>query len=86
MRSMKRQISSKSIKKYALSTCVWQLPAIPIKDSRFDLLLFDQVLEHVPETKLVLRELSRVLKPAGKMIYSGPLFCEEHEITYDFFR
>jgi hypothetical protein len=30
--------------------------------------------------------LSRVLKPGGKMIYTGPLFYEENEQPYDFYR
>jgi SAM-dependent methyltransferase len=44
------------------------------------------VMEHVPEPKLVLKELYRVLKPGGKMIYSAPLCFEEHEQPYDFYR
>jgi SAM-dependent methyltransferase len=73
-------------KKYAPSTYVCDLSAIPVEDSRFDFVVFNQVLEHLPEPKLVLKELFRVLKPGGKMIYTGPLFYEEHEVPYDFFR
>jgi SAM-dependent methyltransferase len=43
-------------------------------------------MEHLPESKLVLAELSRVLKPGGKMIYTDPLFFEEHEQPFDFYR
>jgi hypothetical protein len=28
----------------------------------------------------------RVLKPRGPLLYSGPLFYEEHEQPYDFYR
>jgi SAM-dependent methyltransferase len=73
-------------KTYAPSTYVCDLQSIPVEDCRFDFIIFNQVMEHLPEPKLVLVELYRVLKPGGKMIYTGPLFYEEHERPYDFYR
>ncbi|MFK7756779.1 MAG: class I SAM-dependent methyltransferase [Flavobacteriales bacterium] len=73
-------------KPYAKSTYVCDLSAIPVEDNRFDYILFNQVMEHLPEPKKVLRELNRVLKAGGHMIYTGPLFYEEHEQPYDFYR
>jgi SAM-dependent methyltransferase len=73
-------------KEYARSTYVCDLQNIPVSDARFDFILFNQVMEHLPEPARVLAELHRVLKPGGKMIYSGPLFYEEHEQPYDFYR
>jgi SAM-dependent methyltransferase len=73
-------------KAYAKSTYVCDLKDIPVEDNRFDYILFNQVMEHLPEPAAVLKELNRVLKPGGKMIYTGPLFYEEHEQPYDFFR
>ena len=73
-------------KQYQKTTYVCDLQKIPVEDSRFDFIIFNQVMEHLPEPKLVLAELYRVLKPGGKMIYSGPLFYEEHEQPYDFYR
>ena len=57
-----------------------------MEDGRFDFAVFNQVMEHLPEPLLALKELNRVLKAGGKMIYSAPLFYEEHEQPYDFFR
>jgi SAM-dependent methyltransferase len=57
-----------------------------VEDGRFDFIVFNQVMEHLPEPFLALKELNRVLKPGGKLIYSAPLFYEEHEQPYDFFR
>ena len=73
-------------KDYAQSTYVCDLKNIPVENDRFDYILFNQVMEHLPEPNKVLKELNRVLKPNGKIIYTGPLFYEEHEIPYDFFR
>jgi SAM-dependent methyltransferase len=73
-------------KKYAKSTYVCDLSAIPVEDGRFDAIYFNQVMEHLPEPKLVIQELHRVLKPGGRMLFTGPLFYEEHERPYDFYR
>ena len=73
-------------KPYARSTYVCDLKEIPVENERFNYVVFNQVMEHLPEPSLVLAELNRVLKPGGKMIYTGPLFYEEHEQPYDFYR
>ena len=73
-------------KPYARSTYVCDLRSIPVDDARFDFILFNQVMEHLPEPARALQELHRVLKPGGRMIYSGPLYYEEHEQPYDFYR
>jgi SAM-dependent methyltransferase len=76
----------KVAKEYAQSTYVCDLKSIPVEDGRFDFIVFNQVMEHLPEPRSVLAELYRVLKGGGRMIYSGPLFYEEHEQPYDFYR
>ena len=73
-------------KAYGAVTYVCDLAAIPVEDHRFDAIVFNQVMEHLPEPEKVLLELARVLKPGGRMIYTGPLFYEEHEVPYDFYR
>jgi SAM-dependent methyltransferase len=73
-------------KGYSDPTYVCDLSRIPVEEARFDFVVFNQVLEHLPEPKLVLLELRRVLKPGGMMIYTGPLFWEEHQQPYDFYR
>ena len=71
---------------YAPATYVCDLAEIPVEDGRFDYIVFNQVMEHLPEPRIVLAELFRVLRPGGRMIYTGPLFFEEHEVPYDFYR
>ncbi len=73
-------------KHYQASTYVCDLKTIPVDDSRFDFIIFNQVLEHLPEPVLVLKEMRRVLKPGAVILCTAPFFYEEHEQPYDFFR
>jgi SAM-dependent methyltransferase len=73
-------------KSYGDITYVCDLTQIPAPDSHYDLVLCTQVLEHVPEPKPVLQELFRVLKPGGAIWLTAPLFYEEHDIPFDFYR
>lgn len=62
------------------------LTRVPAANASYDLVLCTQVLEHLPDPRTVLAELARVLKPGGALWLSAPLFYEEHEVPYDFFR
>jgi SAM-dependent methyltransferase len=73
-------------KPYAKSTYVCDLASIPVEADRFDAVVFNQVLEHIPEPMVVLRELNRVMKSGGTIICTAPFFYEEHEKPYDYFR
>jgi len=71
---------------YGELTYTCDLRAIPVENERFDFVLFNQTLEHIPEPKEVLRELNRVMKTNARILYTGPLFYEEHAAPYDFYR
>jgi SAM-dependent methyltransferase len=73
-------------KRYTQQTYICDLASIPVEDGRFDYVVFNQVLEHLPNPSRVLCELNRVLKFGGQMICSAPLFYEEHDAPYDFYR
>ena len=47
------------------------LPTLPFADSTFDLVTCFLVMPHVPDDKLALSELARVLKPGGMLALSG---------------
>jgi SAM-dependent methyltransferase len=73
-------------KQYQANTYVCDLTAVPVEDGRFDLVVLTQVLEHLPEPIAALKEMHRITKPGCKIWASTPLFYEEHEKPYDFFR
>jgi SAM-dependent methyltransferase len=60
--------------------------SIPIKCCSVDGVLCTQVLEHVPDPVHLLKQVSVMLRPEGRVIFSIPLMWEEHEAPYDFFR
>lgn len=73
-------------KEYAASTYVCDLREIPVEAERYDAVIFTQVMEHLPEPAATLRELHRVMKDGAVLFYSGPLYYEEHELPFDFYR
>lgn len=49
------------------------LQALPFADSEFDLILCNHVLEHIPNDRLAMREIKRVLKPGGQAMLLVPI-------------
>ena len=45
---------------------------IPVGAGGFDMILFTQVLEHVPEPILVVKEFARILKTGGVLLLTSP--------------
>jgi SAM-dependent methyltransferase len=60
--------------------------AIPVAAMSFDTVLCTTVLEHVEEPARALAEIHRVLRPAGTLILTAPLFWHVHEAPRDFYR
>lgn len=48
--------------------------ALPFPDRQFDLVLATDIIEHVDDDLLALRELRRVLKPNGRLLLTVPAF------------
>lgn len=59
---------------------------IPFENDYFDSLFCGEVIEHLFEPELILKELNRVLKPNGIGILTFPFAWQEHEIPYDYAR
>lgn len=73
-------------KDYRPPDVVADVADVPFVDGCFDAIILNQVLEHVPDPSKVISEAARLLHDGGKLFYSAPLFYEEHELPYDFFR
>lgn len=59
---------------------------LPFGDSVFDTLLLLDVLEHLPDPALALREAHRVLRPCGTLILQVPFLYPLHDEPHDFQR
>lgn len=57
-----------------------------IPDEAYDTVLCLEVLEHVPRPDRAVRELTRVLRPGGRLILSVPHLSRLHEEPSDFYR
>ena len=60
--------------------------ALPFMGDCFDSILCTEVLEHVPEPVVALKEMARVTKPGGLLLLTAPLSEQLHEEPYDFYR
>ena len=49
------------------------------KDECFDLILHQEILEHVPNFKISIQETYRILKPKGYSLFSVPLFTKRNK-------
>jgi len=59
--------------------------SIPAEDESFDAILCTEMLEHVPEPLLVIREISRLLKPKGKLLLTAPLGSGIHQEPHHYY-
>lgn len=59
---------------------------IPFNDEDFDIVLSTEVMEHVMDPDLFLREINRVLKKNGVLILTVPFFVSLHEEPHDYYR
>ncbi len=59
---------------------------LPFPDNHFNSIFSTEVVEHIFNLPEILKELSRVLKPGGKILITCPFAICEHEVPNDFAR
>jgi len=59
---------------------------LPFGDFAVDTVLCTEVLEHLEEPELALKEFARVLRPGGTILITAPFIWHIHEEPRDFFR
>lgn len=59
------------------------LTALPFVDGEFDMVLCNHVLEHIPDDRAAMRELRRVLAPAGQAVMQHPIDADRAETFED---
>lgn len=59
---------------------------LPFEDNSFDIIIFSDVLEHIPNPSYVLSEIRRILKPKGVVLMNVPFLYWIHEAPHDFHR
>lgn len=58
---------------------------IPVKNNTFDVVICTEVFEHIPEPIVAIHEISRILKPGGKLLLTAPLASGLHQEPYHFY-
>lgn len=59
---------------------------LPFAEASFDAVVMLEVLEHLAEPALALREIARVLRPRGVLVLSMPFLYPIHDAPFDFQR
>lgn len=59
---------------------------LPFKNDSFTDICLLEVMEHVPEPDLVLKEAFRILKPNGTVYFTAPFMYPIHDAPYDYQR
>lgn len=71
---------------YSKVDAVADLTSLPFGDDTFDAAIHIVTIEHLREPGRALAEMSRVLKPEGRLLIAAPLEWEVHQAPHDYFR
>lgn len=71
--------------KYGQIDYASDITSIPVPDACFDCILCTEVLEHVSEPILAIKEFNRILKLHGELFISAPLGSGLHQQPYHYY-
>ncbi|HOO44988.1 MAG TPA: class I SAM-dependent methyltransferase [Deltaproteobacteria bacterium] len=57
--------------------CTSDITRLPFADGSFDVVICSEVLEHIPDHKKAIQEITRVLKPGKSLVVSVPRYLPE---------
>lgn len=69
---------------YGKLDIISDITSIPEPDDSFDAIMCVEVLEHLPNPVLAIKEFSRLLKPKGKLVLTAPFCSSSHYSPYHF--
>ena len=72
-------------KGYSQIDIVSDITSLPIKDDEYDVIICTEVMEHIPFPIKSLKEMTRVLKPNGKILLTAPQGSFIHQEPYHFY-
>ncbi|MFP4486353.1 MAG: class I SAM-dependent methyltransferase [Campylobacterales bacterium] len=64
---------------------VSDITSIPVENESFDVIICTEVLEHLPDPILALKEFHRILKNNGELIITAPFCSLTHFAPYHFY-
>ena len=73
------------IGKYTILDYESEITSIPVSDESFDVILCTEVIEHIPEPFLAIKEMARILKNNGMLLLTAPLGSFIHQKPYHFY-
>jgi len=59
---------------------------LPLCENSFDMIMLSHTLEHIFDTKSLLRDCYRILKPGGSLVGVVPFLTKVHQAPFDFHR
>jgi SAM-dependent methyltransferase len=74
-----------SIGKYTPLDYECDITSIPLSEGAVDVILCTEVLEHVPEPIVAIKEMARILKVGGMLLVTAPLGSFLHQEPFHFY-